>query len=144
MKLNNRGWGLSFLIIVGVIFLLVLIFISIKIKSLTKQVKKENTDNNQGTVHNKVDNQLFEQMEIKLSKAGESYTVFHSTLVENTTDHLIVTFETLKSEGFIESLPEPDGTGDCDGYVMIKNDSSVNSFIKCKDYKTLNYDLWKE
>ena len=44
MKLNNRGWGLSFLIVIGAIFLLILIFISLRIRSMTHQIKDDKID----------------------------------------------------------------------------------------------------
>ena len=85
MKLNNRGWGLSFLIVIGTIFLLILILVSLRIRSMTHQIK---------------------------------------------------------DEGFIESLPDPEAEGECKGYVMIKDEDSVEPFVKCSKYETLNYDLW--
>lgn len=141
MKLNNRGWGLSFLIVIGVIFILILIFVSLRIKGMTHQLKDD--DKTSKTIQKEeMNNSIYLSLEQALYKAGESYTVYHSSLIDNTSDHLIVWFDTLKQEGFIESLADPNGAGNCNGYVLIKNDYSINSFIKCSNYETLNYTLW--
>lgn len=143
MKLNNKGWGLGFLIVIGTLFLLILIFVSIRIRSITHQSKDDNKSSNNSSSENMtIDSSLYVSLEQVLKRAGETYTVYHTTLVENTSDHLIVSFDTLKSEGLIESLSDPYGNGDCEGYVFIKSDYSVNPFIKCSKYETLNYSLW--
>ena len=143
MKLNNKGWGLGFLIVIGCLFLLILIFVSIRIRSLTHQQKKNNNSESTESSQTNYDG-IYTSLEGQLQKAGESYAVYHPTLVENTTDHIIVYFYKLKEEGFIESLPDPEADENCVGFVMIKNDGEVKPFIKCNNYKTLNYDLWVE
>lgn len=143
MKLNNRGWGLGFLIVIGALFLLILIFVSMRIRSMTHQLKDDKkTDNS--SENSKINKDIYVALEERLKKAGETYTIYHPSLIDNTNDHLIVWFDTLKSEGLIESLADPSGNGNCSGYVFIKTDDSVQSFIKCEDYKTLNYDLWED
>ena len=143
MKLNNRGWGLGFLIVIGAIFLLILIFVSLRIRALTHQTKEDNkSDKNQSTETTTMDSGLYESLELVLKRAGEAYTIDNSSLIDNISDHLIVDFEELKTKGYIESLADPKGNGNCDGYVFIKHDYSVQSFVKCSSYKTTNYDLW--
>ena len=145
MKLNNRGWGLSFLIVIGAIFLLILIFISLKIRSMTHQIKDDNKeDSNKSSENRNIDSGLYSSLETVLKRAGESYTVENSSIIDNADDHVIVNYSELKSKGYIESLADPNGNGNCDGYVFIKLDYSVQSFIKCDGYKTTNYDLWVE
>lgn len=141
MKLNNRGWGLGFLIIVGVFFLLLLILVSMRIRSLTHELK-DSDSKNETSENTSSSGNLYVSLEEVLKKAGESYTMYHGSLVENTSDYFTVWFDTLKNEGFIESLPDPEGAGNCSGYVLIKNDYSVYPFIKCSNYESLNYYLW--
>ena len=143
MKLNNRGWGLGFLITIGTIFIIILIAVSIGIRSMTHQLKDDKKDSKSSdSTTTTTNNSLYELLEASLQKAGESYTNYHPTMVENTEDHLIIKYDTLKNEGFIETLKDPNNDGDCAGYVFIKHDYSVQSFIKCKDYTTTNYELW--
>ena len=141
MKLNNKGWGLSFLIVVGALFLLILIFVSLRIRSMTHQTK-DSDKNNKTNESTTIDGGLYESLELVLKRAGESYTVDNASQIDNISDHLIVTFYDLKVRGYIESLADPNGAGNCDGYVFIKNDYSVQSFIKCANYETTNYSLW--
>ena len=143
MKLNDKGWGLGFLIIAAVIIFLILIVSSIKINNLIKESKK--TNSNSTKINNNVDDSaLYKTLETNLEDAGESYVLYHETLLDYTDDYIIVDYETLKNEGHITSLPDPNGNKNCDGFVMIKTDYSVKPFIKCSKYKTLNYDLWVE
>ena len=143
MKLNNKGWGLGFLIIVGAIFLLILIVSSIKINKFIKDSKDDSKKQQNTSTDTKVDNNaIYTALELRLEDAGESYIVYHETLLDYVEDHIIVKYSTLKDEGHISSLPDPDGEVNCDGYVMIKTDFSVKPFLKCTNYKTLNYDLW--
>jgi hypothetical protein len=148
MKLNNRGWGLGFLIIAGVIVILILIVTSIKINNLIKDNRKSNDSNKNSQQTDTSDNvetsALYKTLETNLEDAGEAYLIYHETLLDNTDDFIIVKYDTLKSEGHITNLPDPVGNKNCDGYVMIKTDFSVKPFIKCSNYKTLNYDLWEE
>ena len=143
MKLNNRGWGLGFLIVIGTLFLLILIFVSFRIRSLTHQLTDDEKNKiSEKTTNDSINTGLYKSMEETLAKAGEMYALEHPTLVDTTTDHLIVWLSTLKQESLISSLDDPDGDGECSAYVFIKQDGSVQPFIKCNKYETLNYSLW--
>ena len=146
MKLNNRGWGLGFLIVVGAIFLLILIFVSIRIRVMTHQMdeKKDSNKTQEKSSNDSVNRGLYTVLEQTLKKSGETFTIYHTTLIDNIDDHLIVWVSTLKQEGLIDTLDDPEGEGECNGYVFIKNDGSVQSFIKCSKYETLNYTLWAD
>lgn len=147
MKLNNRGWGLNFLIIVGALFILLLVFVSIRIRSVTHQIKEDGKKSNSSNKEYVPDNnEVYILLEQSLKKAGESYSVMVTIpAVLDYHDQFVVKYETLKNSGYIESLRDPSGNGDCEGYVLIKVDdgnNSVDPYIKCEKYKTLNYDLW--
>lgn len=144
MKLNNKGWGLSFLIIIGVIFLLILIFISLRIRSMTHQMKDDDKKNTKTSEKTKVDASLYKSLEERLKKSGETYIVVEPNVIDSINNYLVVSFNTLKEKGYIESLADPSGNGNCNGYVLIKNDETVQPFVKCESYETLNYDLWEE
>lgn len=145
MKLNNRGWGLGFLIVVGAIFILILIFVSIRIRTMTHQADtKEDTKTSENSKNESVNTGLYSILEQTLKRSGETFTIYHPTLIDNIDDHLIVWASTLKQEGLIDTLDDPEGDGECNGYVFIKKDGSVQSFIKCTKYETLNYTLWAD
>ena len=74
---NNKGWGLGFLIIVGVLFLLILIFVSLRIRALTHQFKDNKKDKKQTTEKSSVNTDLYRTLEASLEKAGESYSIYH-------------------------------------------------------------------
>ena len=145
MKLNNKGWGLGFLLVFGALFLLILIYVSFRIRSMTHQL----TDDEKNKISEKetkdnINVSLYKSMEDTLSKSGEMYVLDHPTLVENTEDHLIVWLSTLKQESLIGSLDDLEGQGECSAYIFIKQDGSVQPFVKCSKYETLNYSLWVE
>ena len=146
MKLNNKGWWLGFLIVIGTIFLLILIFVSIRIRTMTHQMnnKKHENKTTENRKNDSVNTGLYSVLEQTLKKSGETFTIYHPTLIDNIDDHLIVWVSTLKQEGLIDTLDDPEGEGECNGYVFIKNDGSVQSFIKCSKYETLNYTLWAD
>lgn len=146
MKLNNKGWGLGYLIVVGTVIIIILIISSVKIRNFIRENQESNKKKQNDAVDTiKTDNNaIFTALELRLEEAGESYTVYHETLIDNTEDYLIVSYDELKEEGHISSLPDPDGDKSCDGYVMIKPDFSVKPFLSCTNYKTLDYDLWVE
>jgi len=144
MKLNNKGWGLTYLIVAGCIIILVLIITSIKINNLIKE-SKNSSDSNQSEKTNNNDydfSSFYTSLEESLIKAGQSYSLYHSTLIENSGNYTLVTFDTLKSEGYIDNLPDPSGGKSCDGYILIYSDYSIKSFIECEKYKTEQYDEW--
>ena len=146
MKLNNKGWGLTYLIVAGCVILLILIITSIRINSFIKENKKNHkADNSDSSEVRDYDySSFYITLEETLVKAGRSYSSYHETLINNTEVYTLVTYDTLKEEGFISSLSDPAGNGSCDGYVLIYNDYTVKGFIECEKYKTEDYDKWVE
>lgn len=143
MKLNNKGFGLRHIIIAICVTVCILFFTSIRIRAFIKENRNNNKSNQNNTDNlNKMHSNAYQTLEYQLEKAGESYILYHETLLEYSTDHVIVGFETLKNEGYITSLPDPESNGNCNGYAMIFEDETAKGFIKCKNYETLNYSLW--
>ena len=143
MKLNNKGWGLTYLIVAGCIILLVLIISSIRINNLIKESKKSHKEPESVETKDVSYSAFYKTLEEELEKAGDSYSLYHETLIDNATDHVYVTYNTLKEEGYISSLPDPEGSSSCDGFVIIYNDYSIKSYINCQNYKTDGYDNWE-
>lgn len=142
MKLNNKGWGLSTLIIFGVIFILILVFISIRINSIVKYDKKNDNVDSEENV--KANDPLYASLEEKLIKSGESYLIYHQTLLDNEDNYIIVSTDELKSEGHLANLVDPVTKGECDGFIKIDSTEVISPFISCQNYKTTDYDLWNE
>jgi hypothetical protein len=136
MKLNNKGWGLSFLLVVGTIFLLILIFVSIRINSMTKKHNQNRKLQEEIVDSSKSSNPLYSALETQVENAGKSYVVYHSTLVENSSDHIIVSKNKLIEEGFISDLSDPDGNGTCDAYSK-----AVDGVTYYKKYDVLGADI---
>lgn len=138
-KLDNKGFGLVSVIVIGCIFILILIFLSIRISSM----KKNNKNNKSEQASTQVtDVTLYKQVEKTLQDAGESYVIYHDELSDYSIDFLIVNYSTLKEEEMIKSLADPNSDKPCDGFVKINNDGTVEPFIKCKNYTTNGYNDW--
>ena len=148
MKLNERGWGYKSLIIFSVLFIAILLGVSIAITRYTKTLKDNKKKNDETKENNSIDNSVnnytYSILERDLENAGESYSVYHSTLIDFTDNYLIVNSDVLEQDGFSETIEDPVDGSPCDGYVKIDSDGDVHAFIKCSQYKTPDYDLWVE
>lgn len=149
MKLNERGWGYKSLIIFSALFIVILIGVSVVITRYTKTLKddkkkKENNTQEKTNIENQTNSYTYQILERDLQNAGESYSVYHSTLIDFTDTYLIVNSDVLEQDGFSETIEDPVDGSPCDGYVKIDSDGDVKAFIKCQEYKTPDYDLWVE
>lgn len=149
MKLNERGWGYKSLIIFSAIFIVILLGVSVAITRYTNELKKDKKNSSTDTkenssIENKTNSYIYQTLEKDLEKAGESYSVYHSTLIDFTDDYLIVNSAVLEQDGFSETIEDPVDGNPCDGYVKIDSDGNVDAFIKCSEYKTAGYDTWVE
>ena len=138
MKLNNRGWGYNSLVIFGTIFLVILLFVAIAIKTFIKNEPKSNESNTTSATG------VYSSYEGTVKKAGETYKIYHETLVNNSDNVIIVNEDTLYNEGLLEKLYDPSGDGYCSSFALINLDGTVKGFISCSEYETSNYDLWVE
>lgn len=126
MKLNNRGWSTTeMLLLSGGLFIALLVaifFISKLYGSL-----ELSTANNQ-----------YVDLENKLERAAKDYINKNNIIV---TDELQISLNTLKSGNFITDLKDKDNN-ECNGYVkvvVINEKYYYSSFISCENYKTTNY-----
>lgn len=139
LKLDEKGWGYGFLIFFGTLFILILIGAAIGIKSLTKNNKKNDPVPLEETKDYK---RMYTLLEDKLRNAGEYYVLDNETSFTNDSSSSKVSLNFLKSHGYINDITDPIYNTDCDGFVIIKSKSDVSAFIKCSEYKTVDYDLW--
>ena len=136
MRLNEKGWGLNTLLIVGSIFIVILLFVSITIKNFISRMKEDNKSNQTVSVS------PYETLENNLKKSGESYVSYHNTLVTLSNESLTISFDQLHDEGYIDNLYNEDTDENCTGYVIIYNDGTVKPYIKCINYVTEEYYDW--
>lgn len=137
--LNEHGWGMKTLIIISSIFLLALIGTAIAIKNISNSMKSSDSSDSSSTTESS-----YTILEDELKKAGENYTLYHETLINNSTDKILVSLDTLVEEGFINNIIDPDSDSYCDGFVIIDTNKKVKSYLKCSLYKTSEYDIWSK
>lgn len=136
LKLNEKGWGYGFLIFFGALFLLLLISVGISIKSLTNKNKKNNpVPLNQTKNYDR----MYALLESKLKNAGEYYILDNETYINEESMSTKISFNFLKSKGYIDDLLDPIYSTPCDGYVIVKSLDDITPYIQCSEYKTPNY-----
>ncbi len=125
MKLNNKGWGTTEMILLccGLfIFLLIAVFF---INRFYNSLGKEATSN-------------YMHLETSLANASKEYIDDNNIIVTNS---LIINAEDLIANNYINQLKDSKGNI-CTGYAKIVNNSSImeyQGFIRCKNYETPNY-----
>ena len=125
MKLNNKGWGTTEMIMLSCGLLLALLVSVFFISQLYKNLGKEVSNN-------------YLKLETDLANAGERYIKDKHINVENT---LVVNSETLILDGYISDLKDKDGNI-CHGYVNVSNKNNTleyKGYIKCNNYETSSY-----
>lgn len=140
LKLNEKGWGYGFLIFFGALFILILIGAALGIKSLKNNYKNNNPVPLEETKDYK---RMYGLLEDKLKNAGEYYVLDNETSLNADGTSSKVSLSYLNSHGYVDGITDPMYNTDCDGFVIIKSIDDVSAFIKCSDYKTPNYDLWR-
>ena len=135
MKLNNKGFGISTMLIVGALFLIILVAVSIRISNIPKSTSTGSNSSDS----TKNDNN-YASLEEKLKKAGDSYSLYHDTLISYSSSSIKVTYDQLYEEGYINILTDIKTGASCDGYVVIDTDYDVTPYLKCDSYKTLGYE----
>ena len=76
-------------------------------------------------------------MESKLVEASVRY--YNNTYPNGSDDTVIVTIDTLKSNGYMEALTDKLGR-ECKGYTKVLKTGTAVSYIRCSFYKTTGYN----
>lgn len=82
----------------------------------------------------------YEELENKLESNVKAY-VDEKFIYPEEGENIKITYQELKSNNGIDNLNVDDE--ECDGYSIILHDGNIfkyKTYIKCKDYKTKNYD----
>ena len=119
MKLNNRGWGLTQMIIMSTILFFLLFVVSYYIYVFYNKLDER-------------DGSQYFALESKLKSAA----VLYSKNISSPSGR--VSLYTLKSLGYIDTFNDEDGRV-CNGYV-IYNDDRFDSYIRCNNFVSSNYD----
>ena len=82
----------------------------------------------------------YEELEQKLETSVKQY-VDQKFIYPEEDKNIKITYQELKAENAIDNLTINDE--ECDGYGIVTHDGATfkyETYIKCKDYKTKNYD----
>ena len=142
LKLNEKGWGLGFLIFMIVLFISILIGASIGIKKLSKSMKNKKSDS-VPLEQTKDYSKMYSLLEDKLKNAGEYFVLDNESVLYSNSSDIKITLDYLKNNGYIDDLLDPVYKDSCSGFIIIKSESDVVPYISCSGYETINYDLWR-
>lgn len=117
-RLNNRGWGLNTLLILGACLLVFLLIAAYYIYSLYSVLGIDRKS-------------VYHDLENKLVQAAQNYNVNKD----------YISYETLKKNNYIDGLYDNNGN-ECNGYVVYKN-YEYKAYIDCEYYTSNGYDINK-
>ena len=126
MKLNNKGWGTTQMILLSGGILLALLIVVYFISMLY------------GSMDASVRNRHYVELETTIESATKEYIYRNNIQIDS---EKRVSLETLINEGLIKEFNDGNGNK-CDGYVMITRIDVANSYkgyIKCQNYQSNNY-----
>ena len=136
MKLDNKGWGLSTLLIC---FFIILFFLIISVYyAHTFSTKIDNEQNES----EELNNNYYKELESNINFIVNDYINSGKIVVNNGSTTLLGLSE-LKQLGFTENIIDEVTKNECSGYVIIKNINNVmdiNSYLKCDNYITEGYN----
>ena len=136
MKLDNKGWGLSTLLIY---FFIILFFLIISVYyAHTFSTKIDNEQNES----EELNNNYYKELESNINFIVNDYINSGKIVVNNGSTTLLGLSE-LKQLGFTENIIDEVTKNECSGYVIIKNINNVmdiNSYLKCDNYITEGYN----
>lgn len=129
-KLNNKGWGLSSMIVYTSIILIALLIATFYVIALYSDLDKN--------IYGNSNNKSFENSEEKLKSNAIKYIKART----NEDGNYIVTYDMLKNADYIEKITDDKTNNECDGYVKINikdYNYEANSYLKCDSYVTEGY-----
>ena len=130
--MNQNGWGIRWELGIILLFIICLIIATIGINNFGL------FDDNSIYTGNNYDPSGYDYaaLESKLSAAAVKY--YRAKYPNGTTDTLIISYSTLKNNGFISALYD-DRDRECNGYAKVTGTGSCVSFIRCSRYRTSGY-----
>ena len=140
MKIDNKGWGLStMLLMIGVIliFLLVATFFAIRFNALMGNQNNEDEERLQ-----KVVNQAYYVNRVnEMTQAAEKYINEENIVL--TSEPIKIGMTMLTSYGYMNQITDYVTNNKCLGYSMAYLNASdikiIKSYIKCDNYESKGY-----
>lgn len=130
--MNKNGWGLRAELGFLLLFLICLLTATIGLHKLGIFGSGDNGNSSIELV-NKSD---YSALEGKLVEASVNY--YNNVYPKGSSDTVIVTVDTLKSNGYLTPLYDKWGR-ECKGYTKILKTGTAVSYIRCAMYKTTGY-----
>lgn len=129
LKLNNKGWGLSSMIVYTSIILVALLVATFYVIALYSDIDRNLYGNR---------NNSFYEYEEKLKNSAVKYMKSRT----NEDGQYTITYDVLRNSDYIERITDNKTSNECDGYVKIDiKDSNYDakSYLKCDSYITEGY-----
>ncbi|MGM9834581.1 MAG: hypothetical protein ACI31M_02220 [Bacilli bacterium] len=137
LKLNNKGWGMSTMIVCTSLILVALLITSFYVIRLYSQID-DITDSSNSTEEEKIDYSVYHKMETDLGNGAVNYLKELSINLNDLSYN--ITYETLKTHNFVNKFVDIKTNKECIGYVVVDNNYRYDAFIKCDSYETEGYN----
>lgn len=140
MKLNNHGWGLNQMLVLCAVllfFLMIAVFFIIQLSNSLGDVLRDSM----------VGKVTYAMVEETVENAAKDYIDTYYKEEIGTGTITVTVDNLLKYEMITENDLKPsDETNSCTGYALVKKENgelNVDSYIKCSNYETNNYQAWR-
>ena len=122
MKLNNKGWGTTEMLLLSAGIILALLVAVYFISKLY------------GSFDASISNKMYSDIETNLASAAKKYVIENNISVDN--GELTIYSDTLQALGYIGNLED-----NCKGFVVVNKvdfDNTYKAYITCNNYMTKN------
>ncbi len=138
--MNNKGWGLSTLIICIVIIIIALLTATFFTIRLNNMLGKEN-NKTEKILNDKVEVNYYINKKINIKAAADKY--INDFGIELTTTPIKIELKELISHKYINDVLDYETNNKCDGYAIAYLNNvdikMIDSYIKCDKYKSEGY-----
>ena len=138
-KLDNKGWGLSTMIVYSSIIIFFLLiatyFVIVLYHGLSEDLKQET---NQAQIIDKKNQAIYNSYLVKMNTAAETYFLNQSPNQEQA----MITLKVLIEENYLDNIYDPIDNKLCSGYShkqTIAEEIVITSYLKCSNYISRNY-----
>ena len=138
--LNNKGWGLSTLVICLAVILFFLLISFVSAINFNNKIESENK-NETNSGDQIIDNEYYINLEKNMDQAAIKYINSNISDFENN-ETIMISAKRFIEYGYLENMIDLISKNECNGYSIIKNYNGtykVTSYINCDNYKTDGY-----